>query len=134
MKRLTTILLFIFALVGCTPEESENKLLEYGEISLIWKDQAQVIFNEDTGQIGYNDQRHEYRVYDDKLADWFVVRCSEEPTEEGQTLSADVSWTGANSPKTFKGLSFSVKKTSPEGLIWLWNESEKIGIILKNIK
>ena len=134
MRKLFIIIPFICALTGCNPDFTENNLMGQSEISLIWKGAVQVTYNEHTGQIGYNDSRHEYRIYDDKLANWFTVRFSEEPLEEGQELSADVSWTGSKNPKTFNGLSFTVKKISQDGLIWLWNEREKIGIIIKDIK
>jgi hypothetical protein len=134
MKRFLIILPFLYILTGCTPDFTENNLIDQNEISLIWKGVVQVGFDQATGQLGYNDARHEYRVYNDKLSDWFTVRCSEEPAEEGQELSADVSWTGERNPKSFNGLSFTVKKINQEGLIWLWNEREKIGIIIKDIK
>ena len=134
MNRLIIILALICTLAGCTPDFKENSLMEQNEISLIWKGSIQVSFDEAKGQLAYNSLRHEYRVYDDKLADWFTVRCSEEPAEEGQELSADVSWTGERNHKSFNGLPFTVKRISQEGLIWLWNESNKIGIIIKDIK
>lgn len=134
MKRFLIILPFLYILTGCTPDFTENNLIDQNEISLIWKGVVQVGFDQATGQLGYNDARHEYRVYNDKLSDWFTVRCSEEPAEEGQELSADVSWTGERNPKSFNGLSFTVKKINHEGLIWLWSEREKIGIIIKDIK
>lgn len=134
MRNLLIIIPFMCVLAGCKSDFTENSLMEQSEISLIWKGAVQVTYDEHTGQIGYNDHRHEYRIYDDKLANWFTIRCSEEPSEEGQKLSADVSWTGNKSPKTYNGLSFTVKKISQDGLIWLWNEKEKIGIIIKDIK
>lgn len=133
MKRLIYIFLSIFLIEACTPSFTENTLLEQSEISLIWKGTVQVSFNPATGQLGYNDSRKEYRVYDDKLADWFTVRCSELPSEVGQQISADVSWTGTQSPQKYYGLSFVVKQISQEGLIWLWNEDKNIGIIIKDI-
>lgn len=133
MKRLIYIFLSIFLIQACTPAFTENTLLEQSEISLIWNGAVQVSFNPATCQLGYNDSRNEYRVYDDKLADWFTVRCSESPAEVGQQISADVSWTGAQSPKKFYGLTFIVKQISQEGLIWLWNEDKNIGIIIKDI-
>ena len=134
MKRILIILSIVFPLAGCSPDFTENNLIEMHEISLVWKGAIQVRFDEATGQLGYNDLRHEYRVYNDKLADWFTLRCSADPVHEGQTLSGDVSWTGEKSPKAYNGLSFLVKKISPEGMIWLWNENEKLGIIIKDIR
>ena len=108
--------------------------MEHSDISLIWKGVVQVGFDQSTGQLGYNSAKHEYRVYNDKLSDWFTVRCSEEPLEVGQQLSADLMWTGEKGIKLYNGLAFSVKRINNDGLIWLWNESEKIGVIIKDIK
>ena len=134
MKRLLIILPLICILIGCNTEFTEEHLMEHSDISLIWKGAVQVSFNESTGQLGYNDADHEYRVYNDKLSDWFTIRCSEEPLEVGQELEADIMWTGDKGIKLYNGLPFSVKKINNNGLIWLWNDSEKIGIIIKDIR
>ena len=44
-----------------------------------------------------------------------------------------MTWTGRRSTKTFEGISFTVKKTDENGYVWLWNDSDKIGIIIKHI-
>lgn len=116
--------------------QSSNELLEVllecQDISLTWKGEVQVAYDPETFQLGYNSDRHEYRVYDDRLAYWFVVSCSEQPVTEGQVVTADVSWTGVNNTHVSKGIELTVKKTDPSGNIWLWNQVESIGIILKN--
>lgn len=135
MKNTIIILsIALLALSGCnkTPEV-EIPITEISDISLTWKGIQQVVYTPSNCQLSYNDQKHEYRVYDDKLANWFCVRCSEKPSSEGQQLYADVSWTGKSSTKTFNALQFTVQKTQDDGLVWLWNASGKIGIVIKNI-
>ncbi len=134
MKRFLYIAICIILLGGCGPETDEITILESSEISLTWKGVVQMRFSEDTGQLAYNEKKNEYRVYDDKLANWFVVRCSEKPVSEGQEISADVSWTGDRSPKAYDALSLRVEKVSEDGLVWLWNTDNRIGIIIKNIQ
>lgn len=134
MKKVFYIILSAILLCGCGPENEEIIILERSEISLVWKGTIQVSFDQKNGQLAYNDKTDEYRVYDDKLANWFTLRCSEKPTTEGQILNADVSWTGNKSPMSYEGLSFIVKKVSDTGLIWLWNADNRIGIIIKNIQ
>lgn len=134
MKKVFYIILSVILLCGCGPENEEIIILERSEISLVWKGTIQVSFDQKNGQLAYNDKTDEYRVYDDKLANWFTLRCSEKPTTEGQILNADVSWTGNKSPMSYEGLSFIVKKVSDTGLIWLWNTDNRIGIIIKNIQ
>lgn len=133
MKRLLIILILTAMTAGCTPEVREVAFMDASDISLTWKGSVQVMFNEQTCQLAYNDQRNEYRVYDDKLGDWFVISCSQRPVAEGELITADVSWTGDRTPKSYKGLEFIVRRVSEDGLIWLWNERNKIGIIVKDI-
>ena len=84
--------------------------------------------------MAFNDRDIEYRVYDDNLTNWFTVKCSQKPMTEGETVVADVSWTGEKSIKSFTGKTFKVAKTDEQGHVWLQNSSDKIGIIIKNIK
>ena len=118
---------------GCTSKnELVEALLENQDISITWKGAIQVAYKADTFQLGYNSANHEYRVYDDRLAYWFIIRCSEKPTSENQTLKADVSWTGANKTYKQKDIQLTVKKADSSGLIWLWSQAESLGIIIKN--
>lgn len=133
MYRYLTLIALVFTLSGCMMTEDLNELLlQSSEISLTWKGEVQVSYSPEKFQLGYNSGRHEFRVYDDKLSEWFVVRCSETPTTEGQEITADVSWTGKNRVEEFNGISMKVEKSDDTGLIWLWGESKKIGIILQN--
>lgn len=129
-----TFAIMLSFLAGCTGKnELAEALLECQDISLTWKGIPQVTYDSGTFQLGYNSSKHEYRVYDDKLAYWFIISCSEKPTSEGQTLKADISWTGASKTYTYKNIQMTVKKTDTSGQVWLWNQSEALGIMIKNI-
>lgn len=132
MKRLTIILAVLPLLAGCTtPSWSYGSMFSGNEdIALIWKGQKQVGYEEDSYQIGYNSGRHEYRVYDDKLSNWFIVRCSEKPVTEGQKITAEVSWAGKSRTKELKDVEFTVKKTDETGLVWLWSQKERIEVVI----
>lgn len=133
MRYHIIILTFILLLAGCTSEnEMTEALLECQDISITWKGKVQVAFEAESFQLGYNDTSHEYRVYDDKLAYWFIVRCSEQPISEGQTVKAYISWTGTDRIYECKETHLTVKKTDDSGLIWLWSQAESLGIIIKN--
>ena len=90
-------------------------------------------FDENTCQLGYNSARNEYRVYDENLANWYILKCSAQPTSEGQIVKADLEYTTEKDVKSLTDLEFSVEKTSSDGLVWLWNKERKIGIIIKNL-
>ena len=121
------------ALSACQLHNIDEALLNSSDISLTVKGKAQIVFNEDTYQLGCNTARNEFRVYDETLNNWFTIRCSAMPTSEGQTVTADLEYTVDSKSKTLNGLEFTVEKTSPEGLLWLWNKDKQICIVIKNL-
>ena len=120
-------------LSSCQFQNIDEVLLNRSDISLTVKGNVQIAFNEHTYQLGYNTARNEFRVYDEKLANYFILRCSAKPTSEGQVLKADLEYTTATDSKTISALEFTVEKTSPEGLLWLWNKDRQIGVVIKNL-
>ena len=134
MARIHILLLAVFIVAtGCTNSILEETFSEGSEVSLTWKGTMQVKYNPEDGQLGYNSKNNEYRVYDDKLSTWYTIQCSEKPVTEDQIIKASVSWTGTDNTKSFNEMVFKVTKTDDTGLVWLWNSSNKIGVIIKNL-
>lgn len=134
MKKLLILLVLTVMATGCEYIISNEFLLMQEEISLSWRNAVQIKYDEAGYQISFNDRDIEYRIYDDNLANWFTIRCSEKPEVVEQMITADVEWTGSRSTKSFTRLEFTVEKTSEDGLIWLYNTSNNIGIVIKNIQ
>lgn len=132
-KRIIYILAMMLAATACIDNTLDQVLLVREDISLSVREQVLMSFDENTCQLGYNSARNEYRVYDEILANWYILRCSAQPTSEGQTVKADLEYTTEKDVKSLTNLEFSVEKTSSDGLVWLWNKERKIGIIIKNL-
>lgn len=132
-KRIIYILAMMLAATACIDNTLDQVLLVREDISLSVREQVIMSFDENTCQLGYNSARNEYRVYDEILANWYILRCSAQPTSEGQTVKADLEYTTAKDVRSLTDLEFSVEKTSSDGLVWLWNKERKIGIIIKNL-
>ena len=134
MRLKFIILAAILALASCTPQnELQAELLSDDVISIRWKGSTVIEYNPKSFQQGYNDTSHEYRIFKDDLSAWFTLGCSEKPVSEGQSITADLQWkTGSQPLKSFKGLKMVTKKADDSGLIWLWNDTNSIGIIIKN--
>lgn len=119
--------------VSCNRYDIDEILLQRNDISMTMKGEVIFAFDPATCQLGHSVNADEYRAYDEKLAQWFILKCSQSPTTEGQEVAADLSWAGVNSTKSHKNLSFTVQKTDSNGLIWLWEDSQKIGIVIKDL-
>lgn len=121
------------AVSACQFYDVDEVLLSRSDISLTLKGALQISFDENIYQLGYNTDRNEYRVYDEKLENWFILRCSAQPTSEGQKLKATLEYTVEGNTKTLNNLELTVERTSSEGLIWLWNKDRQIGVVVKNL-
>lgn len=132
-KRIIYIMAMMLAATACIDNTLDQVLLVREDISLSIREQVLMSFDENTCQLGYNSARNEYRVYDENLANWYILRCSAQPTSEGQTVKADLEYTTAKDVKSLTDMELSVEKTSSDGLVWLWNKERKIGIIIKNL-
>ena len=93
----------------------------------------QIIYTPETFQIGHNSKTNTFRVYDDELANWFILTCDERPTTVDQEVTASLSWTESNTTKSRNNLIFKVEKTGPGGHIWLWCKDEAIGIVVREL-
>ena len=136
MKGFSEILaLFVLVLMSsaCNPFDVEEVLLSREDISLTWRGNDQIVYDPLTWQIGYNDRTYEYRVNDDAMADYYIVRCDARLSSEGQEVYADVEWTVKSNIKRYEHLKFTVRKVGTDGRIWLWNRSQNIGVIVKVI-
>ncbi|MBO5815277.1 MAG: hypothetical protein J6R30_04060 [Bacteroidales bacterium] len=132
MKRLATIIIIAVLATGCRYDIDEI-LLVREDISFTIKDEEIFVFNPLTCQISCSRPENIYRMYDDRLSDWVMMECAERPDTEGQIVKADLTWTASSSIRIERGLKFTVQKTSPDGKVWLWNKSKKIGIVIKNL-
>ena len=132
MKKLIIILLAGAVAAGCSPYDIDEILLERSDISMTMRGKDIYSFNPDEGQISVNASLGEYRMFDDNLENWVVMVWDERPTGEGQKIRMDLSWKIKKNPKEMKGLEFEVMKTDGNGMIWLWNSSDKIGMAIKD--
>ena len=85
-------------------------------------------------QLGFNESRNEFWVTDDNMANYFILKCKKFPSE-GDSVTADITYTTDNDIVSRKGVVFQVLGYDSETeKISLWNQSRKIGVIVKIIR
>ena len=122
--------LFLLVMASCDRYDVQEVLLSREDISLTWRKTPQLVYDPLTWQLGYNAGRNEVRVNDDSMANYFVFRSNVRPDTEGQEVTAYVEWTVRASVKRYQNLKFEVRKVSPDGRVWLWNKSQKVGVTI----
>lgn len=133
MYKLIYILIAILALTGCQRFDVDQILLERNDLSLTVKGELQFSYDPLTCQVGLNVSENEYRIYDDALGNWFIVRCDERPAYEGQELHATLLWTTIDDMRKENNLEFEVHRIDSKGKIWMWNDSKDIGVVIQEL-
>lgn len=135
MKRIYIICIAVTMtlLSSCDRYQPEELLLPKSDISLTIKGEDQIRYDQETWQLGHNAEKNEFRAVNDKLTDWMILRCNTDPSTVGQSVTAYLEYTTSNDTKKLNALTFTVEKTSPEGMIWLWNDDKKIGVVVKDL-
>ena len=131
LKKILTAFALVLLLASCERYDVNEILLSRDDISLTWKADPQIVYEPYTWQLGFNAARNEFRVNDDSMANYFVLRCDGRPSAEGQEVTASVEWTQKSSVKRYEGLKFEVEKVGRDGYVWLWNRSQKIGVTVR---
>lgn len=130
MRNIFFIFLCILA-TGCSEYDIDEILLDRSDISVTMKGKDVYIFDPNKAQINFNIEKREYRMFDEDFLNWVTIVWNEIPTTSGQKLITDIEWGTKTGFKKREGIEFEVRKTEDDGMIWLWNESDKIGMTLK---
>lgn len=133
MKNPAAALALVLILSGCARYDINEVLLSRTEVSLSLKGKVLYTMNPDKGQYSFRPATNEYRVYEDDINSWFRLRCEVRPNIENEIIKADLEWVTKTSIDQVEGVEFIVEKIGGDGLIWLWCESEKIGLVIKDI-
>ena len=134
MKRLVIFTLALLSLTACLRYDIDEILLERTDVSLTLRGKLQYAFAADYGQVGINADRTLFRYMTDDLANWIEVKCQTRPGGVGEKLIADVKWKSTLSSGEEKGLEFEVRQTDGSGMIWLWNNANNIGLIIRDFE
>ena len=135
MKRMVLFMTLLAALVGvggCNPYDVNEILISSDDISLTVKGDPVFVFDADDCQYAYNSGRREYRAMTDDVSEFFVFRAHETLSYVGQEFTADLTYTADHKVKSLTDQVFKVEKIDEgKGLVWLWCQSRKAGLVIK---
>ncbi|MCD8208453.1 MAG: hypothetical protein LUD72_10985 [Bacteroidales bacterium] len=139
MKALLKI--FALALVATLSYSCENRFNEadfvttLDSVCLIINGSPFMEYDQYYHQLAWNGGELQFRMMDDYANDYFIVNLSNMPSQMGEVVSAEIIYTTVDSIKEFSG-SFNASKISYNSsgtLIWLWNESNRMGAIIQTL-
>ena len=130
MKHWAVILaLVLAALGGCRTETLSEEFIEDRTPRMEIKGYTTFLYDPLKCQIGFNQDKCEFRVHTDNMSDFFIVRLSEMPSSENQILDGTAQWTTGDDLHN-KKTSFSVLKMDGDR-IWLWSAESSIAVVVQ---
>ena len=134
LKRILLLAAVSISADGCVKGLGIEEFRQESDIGLFIKGGNVIRYNEDEFQLGFNGDRNEFWVTDDNMANYFILKCKKFPSE-GDSVTADITYTTDNDIISRKGVVFQVLGYDSETeKISLWNQSRKIGVIVKVIR
>lgn len=134
MRKVLNILLCLLVallIVSCQDRRGYDRSFTDSDTVSLTVNKVKVFeYNPMTCQLGYNDSKKEFRASTDNMSDYFVVTLSKIPTAKEERVTGNITWTGEDFIKDLKNQSFEAVKID-RGKIWLWNQTNKLAVVIQ---
>ena len=132
MKKAVIMMFAVLTLSACIQYNINEILLEQTEVSLSLRGKTHYTFKPASGQMAFNSEGTLYRFMNDDMNSWFELKCQSRPGGLGEKVVADLKWKCKESSGDEKDLEFAIKQIDGEGMIWMWNSTNNIGLIIRD--
>ena len=134
MRHFFPVSVFFILLVlgtGCSRDGFDKSDFEITDVCLKVKGSVVYSYVSGASQMALNRGRKEFRAGTDTMSDYFLLKMSELPRENGQVLTGTLQWTTDDDVVTRNSLSFKVERIADDGMTWLWCEAQRITVVMK---
>lgn len=130
MRKLAALVLAAVLLCGCDDSRRINAFVENNDIRLQVGSTVNFRYDPLECQLAFSRDRREFRAQTDNTSDYYSIVFSEIPSQHGQHVSADLTWTTPMDILTRDNLSLEVVRIEGD-MVWLWSSSGRIGVSIK---
>ncbi len=127
MKRLPLILTVIFLVCGCNDDRLSSAFSARDDIRLQIGGVEQLCYDPLTWQMGFNQEKRQFRVHTDNMSDFFTLTLSRIPEKDGETITGNLVYTTHDNVVTKNNITLEVIRLEGDR-IWLWNHPGRIGL------
>jgi len=129
-QRGILIMMILLLCCSCGRQRRVNAFMEHDELRLQVAGKVQFRYDKLNCQLSFSRDRNEFRAQTDNTSDFYTVRLNFIPTQVGETVTADLSWTTDTDILHRKNLTLEVVRIEGDK-IWLWSDSGRIGVSLR---
>lgn len=119
---------------GCSCNKLDEDFIRSEKLSLRVKGKKIHEYEPNNWQIGFNEDKKQFRIHNDTMSEYYILNCSSLPEEAGQTIRGDLKWSTSSSVTSRKGVEFKVEKKDDAGNIWLWSKKSDIAVSIRRLR
>lgn len=130
---IAALLALLVLPVGCEPQTVYTpEFLTDSTLRMEVGKQEILTYNPITCQTALNRHRCEFRMHTDNMSEYFIIRFSSMPSEEGESVTVEsLVWTNpSGTDQTRKNITLEVVKLEGD-IAWLWNSRESIRMTVR---
>ena len=130
---IAALLALLVLPVGCEPQTVYTpEFLTDSTLRMEVGKQEILTYNPITCPTALNLHRCEFRMHTDNMSDYFIIRFSSMPSEEGESVTVEsLVWTNpSGTDQTRKNITLEVVKLEGD-IAWLWNSRESIRMTMR---
>ena len=130
---IAALLALLVLPVGCEPQTVYTpEFLTDSTLRMEVGKQEILTYNPITCQTALNLHRCEFRMHTDNMSEYFIIRFSSMPSEEGESVTVEsLVWTNpSGTDQTRKNITLEVVKLEGD-IAWLWNSRESIRMTVR---
>ena len=130
---IAALLALLVLPVGCEPQTVYTpEFLTDSTLRMEVGKQEILTYNPITCQTALNLHRCEFRMHTDNMSEYFIIRFSSMPSEEGESVTVEsLVWTNpSGTDQTRKNITLEVVKLEGD-IAWLWNRRESIRMTVR---
>ena len=130
---IAALLALLVLPVGCEPQTVYTpEFLTDSTLRMEVGKQEILTYNPITCQTALNLHRFEFRMHTDNMSEYFIIRFSSMPSEEGESVTVEsLVWTNpSGTDQTRKNITLEVVKLEGD-IAWLWNSRESIRMTVR---
>lgn len=131
MRKFVILCIGIAAAIACLPQNTiSDGFLDDKRIRLEYRGKEMFVYDEDNCQLSYSMQKAIFGVHTDTMSDYFFLEMSEVPSSIGQEVKARIVWTTERDEESKNDITLQVMKLQGDR-IWLWDSSDRIGVVTR---
>ena len=130
---IAALLALLVLPVGCEPQTVYTpEFLTDSTLRMEVGKQEILPYNPIPCQTALNLHRCEFRMHTDNMSEYFIIRFSSMPSEEGESVTVEsLVWTNpSGTDQTRKNITLEVVKLEGD-IAWLWNSRESIRMTVR---